>query len=346
MSIQSEVQQAFIEWKNTRQLIDPPPERLNYNEQANTWWETTRIWWYIILGSLIIAAGSRTGWGFYVVNEDEGFGVVLGAILAFIAVVGVDGFVAFYGLQRNRKVQDDLKPHEQFVEGIIPGLSALTGLLISGLSGMKFSINIAESIKSSLGAPIDWTLSIMMGAGFTFILYGFSEFVGRLKWNYENMPLILDSEYRKRLDVYNLRVKQEWVNSPEYLLIMGDQEKEAAEVKWDIENASYGRRTLQKQKRELELEIERKRAEAEIENMSSGIRTNSYRNNPNNGTSKASLIREYLQSDHGYFDVLDIPIGIIQDWIAENYGDEYVPSDSSVSEVRTAWIDKVANASR
>jgi hypothetical protein len=341
MSIQSELQQAFIEWRNTRQLIDPPPERLTYNEQVNTWWETTRVWWYIILGCLIIAAGSRTGWGFYVVNEDEGFGVILGAILAFIAVVGVDGFVAFYGLQRNRKVQDELKPHERFVEGVIPGLSAFTGLSISGLSGMKFSINIAESIKSSLGAPIDWTLSFMMGAGFTFIMYGFSEFVGRLKWNYENMPTILDSEYNRRLSVYNSRIQVEWENSPEYLLIMGEKEKEAAELKWDIDNASYGRRTLQKQKRELELELERKRAEAEIEGLVSGkIRTNSYRNSQDNGTSKASLIREYLQSDHGYFNVSDIPIHVIQGWIEENYGYEYVPSDSSVSEVRTAWIEK------
>lgn len=336
IKLQQQLQETFEIWKTTYLLIHSKPQKRQYDIHASQWWKKTRLVWYVIVGCLMIAAGSRTAWGFYVTNQAEGFKSFAG-ILAVITVVGVEGLIAFHGLNHDRKIPSQMTNIEKVIESIIPTSSVLAGLFVSALSGLKFSINIAESISSRWGGTVDSWLSIFMGAGLTFLLYGFSEFTGRKKWNNENIPLILQTEYEQEIKEYDLKMQQDWKSSPDYLSIMGNKEVEAAVIEAEKRNASYGIRDHVKKKRDLELEIERQKAQAEIESFKEGstkIRTNSYEFEK----SKSSLVREYLDN-YKNGNPLDIPIGEIQNWISEKYGDDAVPAESTISEARTRWIN-------
>ena len=79
-------------------------------------------------------------------------------------------------------------------------LSIALRVALSAVAGLDFSLSLAQDLAEKIGGTVDLFLSLMMGAGSTFILLGISEFAGRSMWLHENKPALNRLAYKRELE--------------------------------------------------------------------------------------------------------------------------------------------------
>ena len=243
---------THADWIETRILTNPLPVIDDTDTIEVNWWSSYGKWFIIIIASLGLFIAARTGVGIYRANEAENFGKFWSFILTVLCVTGVEGLIVAYGFFRLRKIEQSW--FASVVEKSYGFVSVIIGILISATSGMKFFINTFTSLQEKWGTPVDQSLYLLLSVGLTFVLFGISEFAGRLKWMHDNMPSIKKHEFEKKLEIYNLAMAAAWEASPEYLRIMRDNLVEKEKIEWEIANVNYGRRKVLTAKRQAEIE--------------------------------------------------------------------------------------------
>ena len=318
--------QAHVAWRETEAIINPPPVREEIDSLEVSWWRQYGWAFLIVIVSLGLFVAARTGTGIYSVNIAEGFGVWLAFGLTALGLVGIEGLIITFGFFRPRKIETTKL--EEFLEKFLFWGSLAIGIVISAASGMKFFMQIAVEIQERWGIAVDRTLSLSLGVGLTFVLFGVTEFAGRLKWLHDNTPRILDFEYRKKMKVWNEQMTKAWKRSAVYLEIMGDKELKRQQIQYDLANANKGRTKVLAAQRQ-----------AEIEGILSGSVPNHPANIPNNGNghrngpTKTDIIKEYLTecANDGHFP----EIQEIQGWLYQSRN--MTAAKSTVSDARAAW---------
>lgn len=252
LELQQQEQLAYNLYKEAHTRYNIPPEKISTNTSFD-WWEKNSKMLLSFVVTLALVIGSRTGWSIYTVNVSEGFGKILSGVLAAMLVWSVEGYIAYYGLSRTRHLKISK------LERNIGAIAMITGLVLSAVAGLDYVIDIASVLQVAWGNSVDITLSLLLSVGLTFILYGISEFSGRARWEHENMPQIEESLFQQELRDYNLKLEESWKSSPEYMQIMGEQIRRAAELQYDIDNAHVGRSTLRRKRQQLEAQLEANR---------------------------------------------------------------------------------------
>ena len=184
-------------------------------------------------------------------------------------------------------------------------------------------MQIAIEMQQRWGIAVDRTLSLSLGVGLTFVLFGVTEVAGRLKWLHDNTPQILEYEYRQAMKDWNTDMLKRWKTSAVYLELMGEKEIRRQQVRYDLQNANVGRRSVLKAQRE-----------AEIASLQMPVpQFGSVPNHRRNGNTKTSLIKVYLteKAKEGNFP----EIKEIQGWLSEAHG--MTAAKSTVSDARAAW---------
>lgn len=242
--------EAFEAWRSTYAITNPAPRKLALQQFEEDWWRTNKYVWQSIVWALGLYVAARTGWGIHNANVSEGFNQYLSIAITVMAVWGIEGFITNFGFHRPRQLE--VKGLALFAEKSLGWASLLVGLIISAAAGMEVSMNVALQMKAVWGGTVDQILSIALGVGLTFVLFGISEFIGRLKWVNEHKPLIAEHEHQIKLQEYRDVIRDEWKKSAVYLELMGEKEIARARAKYDIENATFKRRDVLRAKAEAE----------------------------------------------------------------------------------------------
>jgi len=311
-------------WEKDWVVFNPPPQKISTATNTD-WWRGARYLFLSFIWALILSVGSRTGWAvfritlleFQQVAATAQYSLPLSAIagaLSAAVIWGIEGYIAYYGLYRPRAMGAG------WWDRNVGTIAMVVAVLISATAGLDFVSAISDRLVLEYGTVIKAMLSLQLSVAITFVLYGVSEFAGRARWMHENMPALEDAEHQKLLQVWRSEMEKAWKRSAEYLSVMGEKERVAAEMAWDIKNAAHGRRELQRVRQQREIA------------GSGRIRPNSVEWD---GPPKSDLVREFLRQ-YGE-DNNTVPIPTIQEWIEERYGEGAVPAASVVSEVRTAY---------
>ena len=231
--------EAFKAWGETYQITYPPPVLEEHENIDDTWWDETKRFWVPILGLLAFFVASRTGWGIYLVNKEEGFIGIAAVIVALAGVGGVEGFLIMFGLHRPRKL--DMTRLEAVLDMATSWIAVIIGIIVSATSGFEISRNAAEQISQLTDLATGVILAYSLGIGMTFVLYGVSEFIGRRKWVGEHLPAIRKQEHRIALAKYLQTKQDEWRKSSVYLTISSDREVKRRQAEFDVSKATVGR---------------------------------------------------------------------------------------------------------
>jgi len=188
---------------------------------------------YSIMIASALFAAIRTGKGIYDANMAEGLGDFWSFVGTGLAVWAVEGFVMVYGLNRKRKLVPE--GIEKFLEEKSALIALVLGLIISSSAGLKFSLNFSEWLAGYLDTPINLILSITTGLGYTFILFGIGEFMGRQKWLVENLPLLEEQEYSNLM-------REAWKSSDLFLVATEEEAVASAIAQANEKYSTYGLR--------------------------------------------------------------------------------------------------------
>ena len=244
--------QTRQEWEITyRQMTPAPVLREDSSSLEVNWWKSYGWAFLIVIFCLGLFIAARTGKGIYDANVAEGF-KRWSLPLTFAAIIGIEGLIIVFGFFRPRQI--DTSKFETLLEKSYSWLSVVIGLFISAASGMKFFISTFENLQADWGVPIDKSLSLALGVGLTFVLFGISEFAGRLKWIADNTPHIRQHEHDLKVVAYTDALNAAWFDSNEYVLL--NQEKLLAReiAQADLAEASKGRNKIRLAKQRAEIE--------------------------------------------------------------------------------------------
>jgi hypothetical protein len=239
------------EWEITHRQMYPEPVMQNVDSLETDWWKSYGWAFLIVIGFLGVSIAARTGKGIYDANVEEGFGG-WSLWLTFATVIGVEGLVIVFGFFRPRKIRNNA--FEVLLEKSYSWLSVAIGLFISASSGMKFFIMAYEELRATWGVPIDKSLTLALGVGLTFVLFGISEFAGRLKWLADNTPRILAWEFKQEQAAYIDQMNAAWFDSNEYILLNRQKLLERKIAEADQKNAHVGRKKIRDAKQQAEIE--------------------------------------------------------------------------------------------
>jgi len=240
------------EWEITyRQMHPAPVQREDTSSLEVNWWSSYGWAFLLVIGCLGLFIAARTGKGIYDANLAEGFGG-WSFPLTIAAIIGIEGLIVVFGFFRPRKIESS--QFEEILEKSYSWISVVIGLFISAASGMKFFISTFEALQADWGVPIDKSLSLALGVGLTFVLFGISEFAGRLKWVADNTPHIRQYEHDLKVAAYNDDLNAAWFDSNEYILL--NQEKLLAReiAQADLVEAKKGRNKIRLAKQRAEIE--------------------------------------------------------------------------------------------
>ena len=240
------------EWEREYILYNPEPIKIETTNNYD-WWNRNSKMLITFIVALALVIGSRTGRAIYGVNKDEGFTPLIAMFLSAALVWGVEGYIAYYGITRPRSL------NASRFEKSLGMLAMIVGAMLSAVAGLNYVLDIANTLKASIGDGVETVLSLLLSIGLTFVLYGISEFAGRARWEHENMPQIEEQAYRQKLRDYKKAMGEAWQTSPEYIELRGERLRRAEELKIDIASAGVGRSKLRRERQKLELEVERQR---------------------------------------------------------------------------------------
>lgn len=330
--------EAFEAWRQTYEITNPAPEKLASQRFEEDWWSRNKRIWQSMVWALGLYVAARTGWGIHNANVSEGFNFYVSLFITILAVWGIEGFIANYGFHRPRKLE--LSRVGEFFERSLGWISLCVGIIISSAAGLEISMNVAPNVRALMGDSVDTVLSIVLGVGLTFVLFGISEFVGRLKWVNEHKPLIAEHEHQLKLQAYREQVKAEWRKSTVYLELMAEKEVARQQAQFDIDNATYKRRDVLKARAEAAVKkVEASNepsTEASIEASTEGQTEGQTEDIQTYPGYKADLVKEYMSANATSGHQPTIPE--IQEWVRSNYG--VGVSSGTVSEARRQWYEE------
>jgi hypothetical protein len=248
------------EWEITHRQMYPAPTKQDTNNLEVNWWSSYGWAFLIVIGCLGLFIAARTGKGIYDANIEEGFGG-WSFWLTLAAVAGIEGLIVVFGFFRPRKIENNW--FETLLEKSYSWISVAIGLFISASSGMKFFISTFESLQDTWGVPIDKSLSLALGVGLTFVLFGVSEFAGRLKWIADNTPYIREWEFKQEQADYIEQMNVAWFDSNEYILINRQKLLERKIAEADQKNVHVGRKKIRDAQQQAEMDRIALQVEAE-----------------------------------------------------------------------------------
>lgn len=218
-------QEAFIAFRETYELINPPPDRPSKIQVS----DAGLVYWIKIISVLavLLLVAMRTAEQFYKASLLDSGNHYVALFSAVLSVIGIEGLMLALAINRAKRAKKVNYTWE--IVGIV-----LT-LAISFLAGIGQSLSIVDTLNQAVIGWLTISLAIALSVA-SIVAYIGGEIIGSQIAELESSYQTAMREYKQEIDEYDNGLIRSWNGSPERRLVRGDLVQQAKDVQYSVQN--------------------------------------------------------------------------------------------------------------